>query len=130
MRTCSKCKETKPPDGFYRSKSAKDGLQTYCIECKKAYSRALPPGRNRQYWLKHKYRVSVADMEALLEQQGWKCACCGTSSPAGKRDTFVVDHCHDTGAVRGLLCNNCNVGIGRLGDTLAGVMNAVRYLSK
>ena len=50
------------------------------------------------------------------------CACCGGS------DRLVVDHCHKTGALRGVLCHACNVGIGWLGDDLEGVMRAVKYL--
>lgn len=45
-----------------------------------------------------------------------------------QQDTLHVDHCHSTGKIRGLLCSNCNRGIGLLGDTLDDLRSAVRYL--
>lgn len=53
------------------------------------------------------------------------CAICGCTDKA-----LVVDHDHDTGKVRGRLCINCNTGIGKLGDTVANVMRAVKYLEE
>lgn len=55
------------------------------------------------------------------------CECCGLPEQ-GKALAF--DHCHDTGEFRGWLCSNCNVGIGKLGDNLAGVKMAVAYLKR
>jgi hypothetical protein len=70
---------------------------------------------------------------ALLLAQGGKCAVCQTSEP-GPRG-WQLDHDHnfkrsDTAGHRGVLCMDCNVSIGRLGDDLAGVMRAVTYLQK
>lgn len=62
----------------------------------------------------------------LLASQGGRCALCG--------DEFLnsqathIDHCHDTGTIRGILCSGCNTGLGLLGDDLDGIMRAVRYL--
>jgi hypothetical protein len=58
-----------------------------------------------------------------------RCECCGLSDLVFKKGLFL-DHCHDTGAFRGWLCDNCNLGIGRLGDDLEGVQKAVAYLTK
>lgn len=55
------------------------------------------------------------------------CECCG--GPPGKKG-LAIDHCHETGAFRGWLCTNCNTGIGKLGDDIAGVVRAVEYLTK
>ena len=52
------------------------------------------------------------------------CACCGKSVP----DKMVLDHCHITLKFRGWLCINCNMGLGKLGDNIEGLMKAVRYL--
>jgi hypothetical protein len=63
--------------------------------------------------LKHKYDLTMEDYGRLLKKQDGRCAICGIK-PLFKR--LTVDHCHDTGRVRGLLCGHCNSGIGRLRD--------------
>jgi hypothetical protein len=79
-----------------------------------------------------KYGITIDQYEAMLQQQGGRCAICGTSEPGvtvgGHLTIFRVDHCHTTGAVRGLLCNRCNSGLGHLGDDPARVEAALRYL--
>jgi hypothetical protein len=55
----------------------------------------------------------------------FECECCG--GPPGRR-ALALDHDHTTGKFRGWLCTNCNTGIGKLGDSLVGVLRAVRYL--
>jgi hypothetical protein len=80
--------------------------------------------RNGQ--LKRHYGISLAEYNMLLEQQNGVCAVCEQPCPTGRR--LAVDHDHETGRVRGLLCRNCNSGIGYLGDTLSRVRKAVVYL--
>lgn len=67
--------------------------------------------------------------EVLRRTHRGVCDCCGRTKPGG-RWGWNLDHCHDTGRIRGILCHNCNTAIGKLGDNLEGVMNAVRYLEK
>ena len=87
----------------------------------------------RKSELKRKYGISEEEYEAILESQGGCCAGCGTKTPTGKWGVFAVDHCHDTGVVRGLLCNECNRGIGLLKDDphllriLANYLETSRY---
>lgn len=76
------------------------------------------------------YGLTFEGYEALLSQQGGVCGCCSTSEPGGRDDNkrFYVDHDHGTGAVRGLLCHKCNMGIGLLGDDVDGLTAALAYL--
>jgi hypothetical protein len=55
------------------------------------------------------------------------CECCGRPE-SRKGYVLALDHCHLSGKFRGWLCNNCNVALGKLGDTEAGVLNLLRYL--
>jgi hypothetical protein len=63
----------------------------------------------RRSWLKRKYAVTVEWYDAAMEAQDGRCRVCKS-----KPDHLVVDHCHRTGAVRGLLCHGCNVALGFL----------------
>ncbi len=78
--------------------------------------------------LRFRYGITVDDFFELLERQGGVCAVCGGVEKA--RSRLSVDHCHDTGVVRGLLCTNCNVGIGRLKDDPDLLRKAVAYLER
>lgn len=81
-----------------------------------------------------RYGINSVEREELLSQQGGKCAICDSeiifkNTNKGKRDSFaVVDHCHEHNFVRGILCTNCNVGIGLLKDNIDNLVNAIVYL--
>ena len=70
--------------------------------------------------------LTDAEYNVLLERQGGSCAICGEKS----RDRLVVDHDHETGAVRGLLCSHCNLGLGLCRDNPVRINAAVAYLDK
>lgn len=76
------------------------------------------------------YGINSDEYERLLLEQNNKCACCLSSNAKNRHNRFVVDHCHDTGKVRGLLCDKCNTGIGSLSDSLEGILQAVAYLKR
>ena len=76
--------------------------------------------------IQYKYSLTKAERSALLAAQGGVCAICGGVED-GK--VLVVDHCHDTGRVRGLLCNYCNAGLGFFKDNPTSLQAAIRYLS-
>jgi len=81
--------------------------------------------------LKYKYGITIEGRDALFQKQGGLCGCCGkeiNTERHAKQNKACVDHCHDTKQIRGLLCHSCNMGIGKLGDNLEGLMKAVRYL--
>jgi hypothetical protein len=81
-----------------------------------------------------KYRISYADYMALWEKQGGVCACCQrveTKMQFGRVRMLSVDHDHDTDAVRGLLCGNCNHGIGMFGNDRPDLLRAAAdYLDR
>ena len=86
--------------------------------------RASPKGRRTalKSALKLYYGITLDEYDAMLEKQGGHCALCD-------RTELVVDHCHETGRFRGLLCRPHNVAIGALGDNTYGLQRALEYLS-
>lgn len=82
---------------------------------------------NEQRQRRNRYGLSNEEFLALVEQQHGSCAICHTSFNERK---MHVDHCHTTGAVRGLLCSQCNRAIGLLGDNAEGLERALLYLTK
>lgn len=76
------------------------------------------------YRLKHKYGITKSDYENLLKKQNGKCAICGERS----EKKLHVDHNHETGRVRGLLCHNCNITIGRMKENPDALRSAAEYL--
>jgi hypothetical protein len=116
--------------------------RTVCAKCKARqcteYERTRPPRKqeyNRNSQLRSRYKMSVNDWTALLESQGGRCACCGTTDH-GKQN-WHVDHdhvcCPERGkscgkCVRGLLCAACNQMLGNAGDSPDRLMAGVAYL--
>jgi hypothetical protein len=123
-KVCTKCEVEKPLDSFAKRKASEDGLHYYCKECcKKAYC----PDKQANFQLKRKYGITLAEYDTMLEQQEGCCKVCGTDEPGGQ-GRFHVDHNHTTGKVRGLLCSNCNTGIGKFKDSPTVLLKAAAYL--
>jgi hypothetical protein len=66
--------------------------------------------------LQRYYGITLNQFEELLEKQDNCCAICGVNEDSAPRKRLSVDHCHDTGKIRGLLCDRCNLALGMLGD--------------
>jgi len=84
---------------------------------------------SRDRRLRAQYGITDEDYDRMLLQQGGGCAICGVTPKRGER-RFPVDHNHQTGRVRGILCRDCNLGIGRLKDDPELTEKATRYLRK
>ena len=93
-------------------------------ECSRGRSRVPRKYRDRNYKRYKKYKLTQDDYDRMVANQQRRCAICQSEPPA-----LVVDHDHETGAVRGLLCRNCNLGIGFLRDDLGLLRSAARYLT-
>lgn len=83
-----------------------------------------------------KYGITEREYEAMLTGQGGRCAICGADDPGSRRNSrlgaqhWPVDHCHDTGRVRGLLCGSCNAGIAMLKHDRRILAQADSYLMR
>jgi hypothetical protein len=110
---CNHCGDT------FQRKTTRDGKM-----CRPCYNKYLKEtGKKREYNFRQKYGVTVQWYEETYQEQGGRCKICGE-----KFDVLCVDHCHETGHVRGLLCNGCNKGIGLLGDCSNNLLQAAIYL--
>jgi hypothetical protein len=88
------------------------------------------PGLSRRRHLKHLYGLTVDQYDTLLQAQNGRCAICSSDKPGGRGKHWHVDHCHDQGHVRGLLCRACNTGLGVFKDDPALLRAAIAYLKK
>lgn len=128
LKICTACDEAKPVCDYYRRRASDDGLQATCKPCNDAARKAYHhkrPDLVRGYKLA-KYGLTLEQYDTMKEGG---CDCCGTLTPKGVGD-FHVDHDHETGLNRGILCHSCNVGIGALGDDTKGVERALEYLQR
>lgn len=85
---------------------------------------------DRRYHLGWKYGITPEQYDEMLVAQGGCCALCGSSDPQAVFDRFHIDHSHETGRVRGLLCAKCNLGLGSLGDTVESLQRAIDYIKR
>ena len=129
FKRCTKCGEEKSYSEFHKELRSSDGVVARCKECTREYGRQWRQSKGQRYHQTQRYGITPEEYKELLEEQLYCCACCGSSDPKRKAG-FVIDHDHATGNVRGLLCHSCNIGIGQLGDSIAGLTKAINYLRK
>ena len=94
--------------------------------------RKRDPLRFKGYEVKSRFGITLAEYDALLEKHGGRCAICGNEERVarinGAKFGLAVDHCHKSGKIRGLLCMNCNRGLGHFGDCIERLEKAIAYL--
>ena len=134
-QVCKRCNVEQPFDEYYKTTDRKSGRKTICKSC--INKDPLTEERKKQmriygqeYHLKTKYNLTKEDYNKKLIEQNHKCAICGIDEKDAPRSKLLVDHCHNTGKIRGLLCNNCNTGIGFLKDSISTMAKAITYLDK
>lgn len=141
MKTCRICKEEKPLDDFHNKSGAKDGKQSQCKVCNIArvkkwqeenperYEenwRRLTSNRNKLVRKAREYNIDIDDLKNLIETREGKCEICNQVP----HRWLVVDHCHNTTKVRGILCEKCNQALGLFGDSVESLRSAIEYLQK
>ncbi len=124
---CPACKQDVSVDKFYTRHRDGTALASRCHDCKPA---SWTPEQQRRANLRKCYGISPEEYDALLASQGGGCAICGSTEPAKGKRYMPVDHCHGTGAVRGILCGNCNMAIGLLADDPERLILAAAYLQR
>lgn len=149
-KICRVCKQSKLLINFGRNYINSGGLRGDCKSCRKNTDAAY----HKIYYSKHKERLKIKgsqnkeakrkirlskygilpiDYNKLYSNQRGVCKICDnpeTIKRQGSICSLVVDHCHKTGKVRGLLCNKCNLIIGKLYDNLDIARNIVSYLEQ
>lgn len=128
---CKSCDLEKSYSEFYikhtKNKPNSYRANTPCKNCsnKKSEQRKL---YEKFYNLENKYGITKEEYIKLHNKQNGCCAICNKpESVLGK--SLSLDHCHTTNKIRGLLCTNCNLGIGYLKDSIEYLNNSIRYLS-
>ncbi len=117
-RKCTKCGEVKPLDGFHKDCRREGTFRRWCKSCVARAGRVTK--------LK-KYGITIDQYEMMLERQHYGCKICGQQCATGR--SLAVDHCHQTGRVRGLLCIKCNKALGLLDDDVNRMNLAAQYLT-
>lgn len=138
---CSKCSTFKLLEEFQkidiRSKSYlryKNGIRPWCKKCTKLYMKQYasnnsnPTHKSFSYYYK-KYGLTLEEVVSMHEQRNNKCDICGEITDF-RYDKLCIDHCHNTGKIRGLLCFSCNIMIGNAKDNKTILQNAIHYLEK
>jgi hypothetical protein len=122
---CPDCGQVLPFDAFGRNAASQTGRTSYCKPCHNARGRRAKElaGGERTYHLRRRYGITAEEADALLAEQGGVCAIC-MAAPA-----VHVDHDHATGAVRALLCFNCNGGLGQFKDNPSFLHAAAYYVA-
>lgn len=118
MEECTHCNSLLPVSEFPKDPTRSRG---YKLICKPCHARK---GRELQWRKAGIVDFKLHDFDRMRDESQGCCNICGKY--AG--DSLHVDHDHETGAVRGLLCSDCNMGLGKLGDNLTGLQEAVDYL--
>ncbi len=133
-KTCTRCGNTKPLDEFHnkRRRNGTLGKVARCRSCECELKKLrYDPVKHRDRTIKAKFGITSAEYEILLASQDGSCAICGTTDFNYSRGRKPhIDHCHETGRVRGLLCGHCNIGIGQFFDNVSLLEKAIIYLKE
>lgn len=142
MKTCSVCRLSLPSDSYWKRNKSPDGLCVQCKECmrsrrserdwqKEKLSQIKKHGQEkfyemrRQTILKHRYGMTYEDLRKMESDQEGRCLAC-----MRKPDKLHVDHCHESGEVRGLLCGPCNRALGLLKEDVDTMLRLAEYIKE
>lgn len=129
MKTCIICKESKEDIAFRKKRG--EGYSPRCDSCRAKCVAATmrwhrkDPGRQKAYNQAYNHGLTVKEYKALVTKQNGLCAIC-KEEPLDR--ALAVDHCHETDKIRGLLCMNCNTGLGKFKDSISLLQQALSYL--
>lgn len=126
---------SKYPQGYFNMKP--------CRECDQEFQPIAPShmycsdecaclGHDRRRMEKN-YGMTLEEYDKMVEDHAGKCGICGGEGfelVKGQKNLIVIDHCHETGKVRGLLCHNCNRGLGLFQDSVENLLKAAEYIGR
>jgi Recombination endonuclease VII len=129
-KNCNGCKTVKPITEFWKS-------QTLCISCCKERQKnrwdSRNPKKRLEQHIKYKYSLTINELMEILDKQNGNCAICETQLPDllvynNRRRGYAIDHNHETGKFRGILCLKCNSMLGMSCDSIDLLEKAAGYL--
>jgi len=137
-KACNKCGKVKALELFPKKKDNKDGCHNSCKVCEGKRKDKYKWTREQwwEYDIKRQYGIDKTEYNALLESQHHSCAICGIHiddykgvyGKGKKVEKLSIDHCHDTGKIRGLLCFRCNLTLGYAQDNPTILEKAASYI--
>jgi hypothetical protein len=134
-KVCTECLQEQPVRCFSVKRKAKDGLSPSCKSCCSIHSKSWHSknkGRcylsSRKAQLKRNFNITVEEYDVIYREHSGECAICGAGSADYAGSKLCVDHDHENGKIRGLLCRRCNAGLGFFNDDPELVKEAAAYM--
>lgn len=132
-KPCSVCKKVKHISEFYKRSDKPNLIRSSCKKC--SYDNPRSSETRRAYKLKTLYQIDKREYESMFAAQGGVCAICGQAEDGmanngNRRRHLSVDHDHENGKVRELLCGKCNVLLGKIGENVGFLQRMIDYLKK
>lgn len=145
-KSCVKCREVKPIEEFPVQSKSPSGYGKYCTDCNRENVSKWAESNPERYsdrikrrtdkngvrfsdsWFKIKsrvYNIPIQKLKDMFVSSEGLCEICFEYTGAN----LVIDHDHDTGEVRGLLCQQCNIGLGAFKDSQTSLIQAIQYLN-
>lgn len=131
MKVCTVCNESKSLDQFFNRKASEDGKAYRCKDCDNKAVKAHRELHRDRYRIrqqkanrKSKYGLDDVTYRSMKIEQDNRCLLCD------KETLLVVDHCHNSQKVRGLLCKPCNQALGLFYDNVETLKQAIKYLER
>jgi len=130
-KKCSDCNVEKDVTEFNTNGKGK-AIKPFCKDCSKERNKKNRQ-KTRETNIKWRYGISYDDLLSMFEKQNGRCGICNTkielfADALNKGSVGHIDHDHSSGEVRGLLCGNCNTGLGKFNDDVALLKTAIQYL--
>ena len=128
-RFCVRCETDKPAGEFHTTKN------NWCRPCTAVYNKAYHAKHNERLvrenanrHLKRVYGITIEEYESMLDDRDGKCDICGRTDSRHRSGKMQVDHCHESGEIRGILCFPCNSSLGGFGDDIETLRKALKYM--
>jgi len=135
MKICKRCGKNKYLKSFYVAYTYKQNpvYKSECKTCDKKRTieyRKLNKAQARRASIKYRYDLSDEQLDYIKNNEKLNCEICGNKQSHKIKNNLDIDHCHSTTKFRGLLCNSCNIGLGKFKDNINVLKNAIAYLEK
>jgi len=138
MKRCRTCGISKPATAYTKQKQ-RNGKYLLAFECKecacnrqsKRYQILTPEQKlkKKEKFIQRTYGIDLMEFNRIFSEQQGKCASCGIHQSALDK-SLVIDHCHNTKLVRGLLCSGCNLALGNVKESAETLEKLAVYIRK